>query len=266
MKYEVLEVPDDLKDLVTCFFTIESLPDESVPVHYQSVADSCPEMIIRYSGGFQECRHIFAYLRTQRSVPQELTFEKKVGLIGVRLFPHALQQLFNVRSDELINRIVDLKDIAKEVTFVEKIIASTTVYERVELLSDFIRKIRNQEYVDPMTPLVRRVVEGSGNVDIPELRAAIGLSTRQFERRFKKIAGFTPKHLARIRRFQTCKRTFFVRKFRGFSELEHGCEYTDHSHFIREFKEFAGVTPTEYFSIFTNGKLWGPNNEAIDHL
>jgi transcriptional regulator GlxA family with amidase domain len=70
----------------------------------------------------------------------------------------------------------------------------------------------------------------------------VGLSSRQFERRFVQAVGIPPKLFCRIQRFQ-----------RVFSVLETGksawadaavqCGYYDQAHLIRDFREFAGKPP-----------------------
>ncbi|MEO5980124.1 MAG: helix-turn-helix domain-containing protein [Chryseolinea sp.] len=100
-----------------------------------------------------------------------------------------------------------------------------------------------------MSKLVRLVLQSDGEINLPELRRVSGLSIRQFERRFKAIAGFSPMHYARIIRFQSSKRKYVSQELHTLTELAHHCNYTDQSHFSRDFKEFSGMTTKSYFRL-----------------
>ena len=63
-------------------------------------------------------------------------------------------------------------------------------------------------------------------------------------RRFREHVGLPPKALARILRFERA-----AERLRGGADLSDAAldsGYYDQAHFNRDFKAFAGVTPTEY--------------------
>jgi AraC-like DNA-binding protein len=73
------------------------------------------------------------------------------------------------------------------------------------------------------------------------LISASGWSERQFRRRFQEIVGIGPKVYSRIVRFQRA-----LRAIDQCDPIPSG--YYDQAHFIREFKSFAGETPSAYAS------------------
>ena len=80
---------------------------------------------------------------------------------------------------------------------------------------------------------------------------AIGLSAKRFIERFKIEVGMTPKHYTRIRRFQRAL-TLTNRGSRiDWTRVALDCGYFDQAHFIRDFRAFAGLTPTAYQSART---------------
>src|SRR5262249_59217722 len=92
--------------------------------------------------------------------------------------------------------------------------------------------------------------ERHGRVSIDTLAAKANLSGRQLERRFLDEVGIPPKRLARIVRFQRALRVLAARQAgeRG-ADLAARLGYADQAHFIRDFREFAGHTPTEHASL-----------------
>jgi len=70
-----------------------------------------------------------------------------------------------------------------------------------------------------------------------------GLSTRQFERKSLIHAGVPPKTLARISRFNSALHLSRSSPL-SWAEVAHATEYHDHMHLIRDFRAFAGLTPS----------------------
>jgi transcriptional regulator GlxA family with amidase domain len=70
------------------------------------------------------------------------------------------------------------------------------------------------------------------------------LSYRQFEKRFEQLVGVTPKYFARISRFYQA----FVLKENNptldWLSVAVRTGYNDYQHLAKDFKEFAGTTPT----------------------
>jgi AraC-like DNA-binding protein len=79
------------------------------------------------------------------------------------------------------------------------------------------------------------------------------LSLRQFERNFITRTGITPKLFMRIVRFEHAMRIKNEDGNKSWSEIAHQCGYTDSSHLLREFKEFAEFPPSRFYLQPTSG-------------
>jgi AraC-like DNA-binding protein len=88
-----------------------------------------------------------------------------------------------------------------------------------------------------------QLVHYSGNLPIEKLASISCLSLRQFERVCKQRIGMPPKLFARITRFSKAYRLYENSSHKSWTSIAHECGYFDQMHFIRDFKEFAGVTP-----------------------
>ena len=91
-----------------------------------------------------------------------------------------------------------------------------------------------------------RLLESDGAAPIGALAAELGWSRRHFAVRFRDELGMPPKALARLLRFERA-----VKRLRAGDELADlalDAGYYDQAHFNRDFRAFAGTTPTEYLA------------------
>jgi len=255
MNYGLYAPPQHLRGLVRYFWHYESNSSDDMPTEHQAMADCCPELIFQYNGGFLEHNNYMSYLRAPRSGSQVLHLGEQMGLFGVRFYPHALRHLLGIPNSELVNGTYEFTHIfGNEYNFVnEQMFEAPTVDDKIKVAGNFLRNLWQASSKDPIYECIRLMLQYEGNVDLDELRALTGLSVKQFERRFKAVAGFPPKFYSRIMRFQGTKRKYASGKFRTLSELSHACDYYDQSHFIREFKEFSGMQANHFFKIVGDG-------------
>ena len=108
------------------------------------------------------------------------------------------------------------------------------------------------------------MIEMRGSVNISAMAREHALSTRQFERKFKEVAGLSPKLYSRIIRFQAATK----HKLNGrcdLTEVAYACGYYDQSHFINDFREFSGYTPKEFFWNAAEGTQY-MDGEQMSHF
>lgn len=251
MDYKIFAPPAHLKDLVQCYWVLESSQGEVTPREYFLMADSCPEIIFQYNEGFKNYPAQSARMRFQHDVYDKFEVGDKLGFFGVRLYPHAVNQLLGMPASEVANRVFDLQDIFKSEgdELADKVYSAGDTGERAGVVSDFLTKAASGNKIDPIKYFVDQVVSSAGRVDVSGMKRESGLSVKQFERRFKAIAGFPPKYFARIARFQGVKDKYCSNRFHTLTSLAYLCDYYDQSHFNREFKEFSGVQPLQYFKL-----------------
>jgi AraC-like DNA-binding protein len=130
----------------------------------------------------------------------------------------------------------------------EQMAAASNTRQRLKTITSFLENQLARHYVKEtvITRAVQFIRTQQTAVDLDLLSAQCFLSSKQFERRFKEWAGFMPKLYARIIRFETALNKYD--SDRRLTGIAHECGYYDQSHFIRDFKEFAGLPPARYFS------------------
>lgn len=97
-------------------------------------------------------------------------------------------------------------------------------------------------------PLVMRaadqlLVEG-GTTRVESVATESGISRRQLERLFHEQIGVGPKRFAALVRFEWALR--HLKSYSSSADLAYDAGYADQAHFVRSFRDKAGMTPGEY--------------------
>jgi AraC-like DNA-binding protein len=127
----------------------------------------------------------------------------------------------------------------------EQLIETAAPAGRFALLEQFLmsRARPSARYADVATAL--DAVERSPELSIAEVGALTGLSPKRLITRFRTEVGLTPKAYARVRRFQAALRRLRSGGARG-AEIAADVGYFDQAHFVREFRAFTAMTPSQY--------------------
>ena len=94
---------------------------------------------------------------------------------------------------------------------------------------------------------------------VGQVADGLGLLPRTLRRRFTARAGLTPKRFARVQRLRRVTRALGGQAVADWAAVaaEHG--YSDQAHLIDEFRDLAGITPTDYL----RSRVDGPNHLRV---
>lgn len=79
-----------------------------------------------------------------------------------------------------------------------------------------------------------------------EIIASYPYTQKQLIQHFKKYVGITPKYYQRILRFNEILKIIHNKEKVNWADVAYHCDYTDQSHFIKEFSLFSGFNPQEF--------------------
>lgn len=82
-----------------------------------------------------------------------------------------------------------------------------------------------------------------------DIGVAARASSTYLAKRFKTVVGVTPKRLARSYRFTSTVLAINVAAQIDWGNVAAEAGYFDQAHFVREFREFTGLTPTRYVEV-----------------
>jgi AraC-like DNA-binding protein len=170
--------------------------------------------------------------------------------IQVDLTPPAARALLGIPLRELTNRVVGLEDVLGQDTrrLIERLYELPTWQLRFGLLDRELGR-RLQAAKPPPAQVVaawRRLCETHGRAEIGALASELGYSRRRLSARFHEELGLTPKAFARVLRFERAAAALSRDDGARFAEIAHSCGYYDQAHLNRDFREFAGTSPSSY--------------------
>jgi AraC-like DNA-binding protein len=181
--------------------------------------------------------------------PQLMRVNIKMGYdnlaVRVGFQPGGLHRLLKFPMHQLLDYVCDGEDVFGNVIneVHEKLNEAANAIEIKNIVETFLMQQSCFE-TSPFTASIKYMVAHNGNIPIHEIASQAGFSTRQFERKCNEYLGLSPKLFARITRFSKAYRLREHFPEMSWTSIAYKCGYFDQMHFIRDFKEFAGVTPT----------------------
>jgi methylphosphotriester-DNA--protein-cysteine methyltransferase len=172
------------------------------------------------------------------------------SLMGVRFRPGGAAAFLGLPADQLRDRVVELEDLwgAEAGTLWESLREAPTAAAKFRLLErHLLRRSGPAPGDDPVVShALRRFRETPHLTRIEGLAAEVGLSHKQFIRRFRSRVGLGPKRYCRILRFREVLERVEREESVVWADLAAACGYYDQAHFIAEFRGFSGLNPTRY--------------------
>jgi AraC-like DNA-binding protein len=258
MNYQVYNPSSELQSFVKCFWTLE---DEGVeePIRQRVVPDGCMEMIFHYGDLYRQ------YFEDGSSIIQPRSFifgqiTKYIeieptgysGIVATRFFPDGLTPFLDTPVSALEDKAVSIINLFGEKAKVveEKVMAAIDNPKRIKLIEEFLlSRLADPKTIDIVTKACVDVIfESQGQIGAGELANKMNINRRNIERRFTSVIGMSPKQLSRVIRLQTALKMLEQKKFSSLTSLAYENGYYDQAHFIKDFKEFTGISPKSFFA------------------
>jgi AraC-like DNA-binding protein len=170
----------------------------------------------------------------------------------VNLTPLGAFRLLGQPMSELTNRVVGLEDaLGRPGAELAELLYDAGDWATRFALLDAILAARLVEAPRCSADVVwawRRLVETDGRVPIGRLASELGRSHRHLTIRFREQVGLPPKTLARVLRFHRVVALAGAADRPGWADAAYDCGYYDQAHLNRDFREFAGTTPTGFLA------------------
>lgn len=170
-------------------------------------------------------------------------------LVGVGLLPAGWAALVGESADRHADRLSDLADIAPA------LVRSTTLrmweapddQSLVAAVDAFFAALADRARQPPLwfTRTTDDWLVASPSPAVDTLVSALGMSNRQVERMMLRVYGASPKYLSRKYRALQAAVRLGLNPQQGWQGAA-GSAYYDQSHFIRDFRQFIGMTPGEF--------------------
>lgn len=257
MKFNVIPIPDSLKDHVECIRTTHY--DGQGDLAINVCVNGLPGIVFQHHNGRSPVDCIATpsghvtdiptlYIYGQMTQPGVMHHKHEpFTTTQIVLKPHALQTLLGLNALALTDSVVQLAEFSPR-DLEAQLLEIRDEGERVALLIGFLQaKLERAQQVNTKDVLVEEslhlIHQHSGSISVKILLNHLCISERQFEKRFRQTIGLPPQFYIRIKRFNAALRLMQTRQSHTLTDLAHSLNFYDQSHFIRDVKAFSGVTP-----------------------
>ncbi len=242
---------DTLKPFIKDFMFIESengmenkiLPDTSMTIAFrykgmvtyeeQGVKNGLPVSAV---SGLRKSSRLLCY--SQHTATLLIVF-KQGGASA--FFNEPLYELFGltVSLDSFISTS-KLKEVE------EQLAEAKNNLQRVFVIEQFLlSKLKEPKFDFLILNAIQKIQLANGNIRIKKLITDLHISQDPFEKRFRRLAGTSPKQFSSIVRLRNVIENYS--QVENLTDAAFTAGYFDQAHFIKDFKTFTGQTPQDFF-------------------
>lgn len=256
LEYRELLPGPRLRPYVACYWMLRS--PEAMRLRDRTFPDGCQELIFNIGARVLRCddgrhwsRNPPAELVGQMTRPYDVLAEGELLYFGVKFHPHGfavftrepvdslrdqsidLRLLFGPGFDAVHERVATARDFGVFVAAMEAWLGGLLCERRAQA-----RAFRAVEHV------VRALFAHPDGSALDRAIAEAGVGLRRLQGAFRETTGLSPRQLRGMVRFQSC--------FGGlqagvpYAQLALACGYYDQAHFNREFRHYAGMSPSQW--------------------
>jgi methylphosphotriester-DNA--protein-cysteine methyltransferase len=258
MIYKKFQPCLQLQPFVECYYVwqsgdqpVKDLVVESPPNGFCSIVFNSGNVYFLQNKKYERLEVPKEFAAGQAIYSYKLFLDGNIAIAGIVFRPAGLATLFNMPVYQYTEERIDLRKILMPFVvekYAASLAASTEPLQKARLLEDFVLKFyeANKPEPDYIDEAANKIVDSHGLLNVNELMENIYMSRRNFERRFFKKVGLSPKYYARVRRIGYSLSLVIGKKKVDWAKVFSECEYYDQSHFIKDFLEFTGRTPQQY--------------------
>ena len=260
MRYREHPVPESrgLQAVVETIWTLESNgPSGPAATADPVIPDGRAEIIVHFGDPFDRLvngefdRQASTLVVGQLTQAILLRPANRVSVLGIRLKPEGAVALWREPQHALTGQVIDPAALSRPLArwLSELRNSHESAESAAPHVADGLSELIALQRLDPrINTAVTLVLETHGGARIDDLAVRAGCTRRHLERLFLDQVGLTPKRLSRIRRFQRAIATLEQAQAAGARSAGLAaatiCGYADQSHFVHEFRELAGTTPS----------------------
>ena len=178
--------------------------------------------------------------------PFKLLVEESNIAVSIIFQPGGLNRFLNIPLTEIFDNGYSAREvIGREIEeLLDKSHDTISLNELDNIVqSYFLRKLSQIKEPLPIDFALQHLLKNH-NTNMDKIAGMACMSIRNFERKCKERLGMPAKMYARIARFHKAYKILESRPIISWADLTYEVGYYDQTHFIKDFKEFARLTPT----------------------
>jgi len=165
--------------------------------------------------------------------------------LTIHFRPGGALPFFGIPLADLENACANLTDLwgADAALLRERLITTPAWPQRIEIVENFL--LGRLRPIPHTLTSVLHTAERQPSLRVSEAAELTGLSPKRLIATFRNEIGLTPKAYLRVRRLQAALRLLDSGSGDG-ADVAAALGYFDQPHFVREFRGFTSITPTQY--------------------
>ena len=245
INYQEIQPSKDIENFIYCFWQLKTQQPLLKNYNYRVVSDGCIDIFFDHKQPAEN--FVMGFCRKFVQFP----IGKEFDYIGVRFLPSAFPHLFGVDAKTLSNQSQELYKVLPDFSnWITSEIKPVDSFENItKRLNERIIGILNFQdihYDYRFLDSLKQIFQRHGYLDT-EKDLNTGLSSRQLRRIFNFYIGTTAKSFSNVVRFQHILNAKPSIQSLKENKLYFDVGFFDQAHFIKNFKTFYGVTPSEAF-------------------
>ncbi|MCU0324751.1 MAG: helix-turn-helix domain-containing protein [Spirosomaceae bacterium] len=247
----------ELSAFVKRYWTLDG-EKENIPLKNTIVPDGTMKLIFHYGDTYKHHSQNGVitvlpkcFLIGQLTKPYVIEPVGVTGSFVVQFKPNGFMPFSTIPIKEMENKAIPIDILFGEEgkNLGEQILNANSTPERIQIIETFLfKQLAKKKTIDNIVnATVETIFKRNGRFSVNEFSENNNINRRQLARKFSSAIGLSPKQLAKTIRIQTTLKVLLNEEISSLTDLAYENEYFDQAHFIKEFKEFTGLTPKEFF-------------------
>ena len=167
----------------------------------------------------------------------------------IQFKPYGAYPFFQFPIEDLTEKILPGQEVLGDelLDVRNRIYKQSSSRDKFEVAEQWLTKRFDPTETPPeeLLKIIEELQEKSAT-EYPEITDSYPHTQKHLIDQFKKYVGLTPKYFQRILRFNEILEKIRNNENIAWSEVAYQCQFSDQSHFIKEFKHFSGFNPEEF--------------------
>lgn len=235
----------EIENFIYCFWQLKTQKPLNKDYNYRVVSDGCIDIFFDHKQPTENFVMGFSRKFVQFPIGKDFDY------IGIRFLPSAFSHLFRVNAKTLSNQSQELDKVLPDFSeWINSQIKATDSFENIitilnEKIIEFLKK-QAIDYDHRFLDSLHLIFQKNGYLNT-EKDLNTGLSQRQLRRIFNYYIGTTAKSFSNVVRFQHILNAKPSKQSLKENKLYFDVGFFDQAHFVKNFKTYYGVTPSEAF-------------------
>jgi hypothetical protein len=245
ISYQEIKPNKEIENFIYCFWQLKTPKPLKKDYNYRVVSDGCIDIFFDHKQPTEN--FVMGFCRKFVQFP----IGKEFDYIGIRFLPSAFPHLFKVNARNLSNHSRELnKVLPKFSEWINSEIKPADSFENITKTLNkkiiVVSKNQNIHYDQRFLESLKLIFYKNGYLNT-EKDLNTGLSPRQLRRIFNFYIGTTAKSFSNVVRFQHILNAKPSKQSLKENKLYFDVGFYDQAHFVKNFKTYYGVTPSEAF-------------------